>query len=513
MEKVSDLSSSKTQIVDNGCFYATNFAGAHSCTLYRFLRRNRSIITDTAMGQVLNRVECRTCGNSSLNFDPFNMLSVPFPSVTDLVFRCFLVRRGSSSNCLTLSRSNVSKKSSNQQQHVIEVYTFKMPRLADISDVKHHLQNLSGVSADRLRLWKGDKSEVSNRACQQLLSSSSFIRISLLPNKEGPCVQLTRQTEREEVSPSLVNEIYAFEDTLNLRVIQPSQIQGESSENDNDDDDTVASDDADNLNAAYRQRIRHDLLFYGDHLECLVVDSDPSFIARAISRSLWPQNGLDFKLGLRVDAIDQRGHWFPGSVVEILDVTLNEGDVSKQSAISKRVRLHFDNFSSKWDEWYEFKDFCNSQVTPLYSHSTPRMRPIEVIAYHRLSMSHSKVGSGANSGYADSALFGQSFCLQFFNEWSTARAGAHILAQAARFLRSTTSDLSPKMCSDKMNDALESISLAIAETIDVLVESELLFIKRALSHGKFIDDTGVDGPFDAAAMTNLLSEKLGRQVC
>jgi hypothetical protein len=128
-------------------------------------------------------------------------------------------------------------------------------------------------------------------------------------------------------------------------------------------------------------------------------------------------------------------------------------------------------------------------------------------------MSHSKVGSGANSGYADSALFGQSFCLQFFNEWSTARAGAHILAQAARFLRSTTSDLSPKMCSDKMNDALESISLAIAETIDVLVESELLFIKRALSHGKFIDDAGDDGPFDAAAMTNLLSEKLGRQVC
>ncbi len=64
--------------------------------------------------------------------------------------------------------------------------TFKMPRLADISDVKLLLQILSGVAADRLRLWKGDKSEVSNRACQQLLSSSSFIRISILPNKEGP---------------------------------------------------------------------------------------------------------------------------------------------------------------------------------------------------------------------------------------------------------------------------------------------------------------------------------------
>jgi hypothetical protein len=115
---------------------------------------------------------------------------------------------------------------------------------------------------------------------------NSFFPVPVLLEYQFCCQikkdQLTRQTEREEVSSSLVNEIDAFEDTLNLRVIQPSQLQGESSEIDNDDEDTVASDDADHLNAAYRQRIRHDLLFYGDHLECLVVDSDPSFIARAM---------------------------------------------------------------------------------------------------------------------------------------------------------------------------------------------------------------------------------------
>jgi hypothetical protein len=440
------------------------------------------------------------------------MLSVPFPSVTDLVFRCLLVRRGSSLNCPALCKNKRSIIASTQQQHILEAYTFKMPRLADISDVKHHLQNLSGVAADRLRLWKGEKINVSHNVSRKVLTGSSFVKLFVLPNKEGPCVQLTKQSEREEVSSSQVNEIYAFEDTLNLRVTQASKLQMDSNECDNDDEDTVASEDADHMLAAYHQRIRHDLLFYGDKLECFMVDSDPSFIARAVSRSLWPQNGLDFKLGLRVDAIDQRGHWFPGSVVEISEIPLDDAATAKNTGISKRVRLHFDNFSSKWDEWYDFSDFCNSQVTPLYSHSTPRMKPIEVIAYHRLGMSLAKNVSEAASGYSDPTLFGHTFCIQFFNEWSTARAGAHILAQAARFLRSTTSELSPKLSSEKMIDALELGTQAIAETIDVLVESELLFIKRALSRGKYIDDVSHDGSFDAAAMTNSLSEKLGRQV-
>jgi len=254
-----------------------------------------------------------------------------------------------------------------------------------------------------------------------------------------------------------------------------------------------------------------------------MVDSDPTFIARAVSRSLWPKDGSEFKLGLRVDAIDQRGHWFPGSVVEISDLNQNDETLEIQNDASRKVKLHFDNFCSKWDEWYEFADFCNGQVRPLYSHSTPRMKPTEVIVYHRLGMSTSKKSSEVAAGEPVSVLFGQSFCIQFFNEWSTARAGAHILSQAARFLRSAKTSLSASHLNttmagsdspsenDRLDDAAQLACAAIAEAIDVLVESELIYFKCALSQenrdGK---STSSNNVFDAAAMTSSLSEKLGR---
>ncbi|EEC44634.1 predicted protein, partial [Phaeodactylum tricornutum CCAP 1055/1] len=50
------------------------------CLSCRFLRRNRSIMADVAMGQVLNTVTCPQCNFSSRNFDPFNLLSIPIPT-------------------------------------------------------------------------------------------------------------------------------------------------------------------------------------------------------------------------------------------------------------------------------------------------------------------------------------------------------------------------------------------------------------------------------------------------
>jgi hypothetical protein len=44
---------------------------------------------------------------------------------------------------------------------------------------------------------------------------------------------------------------------------------------------------------------------------------DPLVIAKAVSRSLWPRLDLDLKTGLRVDAKDHRGNWFPGSIIDI----------------------------------------------------------------------------------------------------------------------------------------------------------------------------------------------------
>lgn len=44
-----------------------------------FLARNRSIIVDLMYGQLKSTVNCLTCNNVSITFDPFLTLSLPIP--------------------------------------------------------------------------------------------------------------------------------------------------------------------------------------------------------------------------------------------------------------------------------------------------------------------------------------------------------------------------------------------------------------------------------------------------
>lgn len=45
-----------------------------------FLKREKSIIVNLFYGQLKSRVQCTKCGNISLSFDPFNVLSLPIPN-------------------------------------------------------------------------------------------------------------------------------------------------------------------------------------------------------------------------------------------------------------------------------------------------------------------------------------------------------------------------------------------------------------------------------------------------
>merc|ERR1712070_240154 len=98
-----------------------------------------------------------------------------------------------------------------------------------------------------------------------------------------------------------------------------------------------------------------------DKDECRLYDSNPTKVSIAMSRAMWPEFPVDLRLGLRVDAIDQRGHWFSGSVVEI---TPNPSDDK-----ALRIKVHFDNFSSKWDLKYSFNDILVGNIQPLHSHT------------------------------------------------------------------------------------------------------------------------------------------------
>mmetsp|Transcript_29230 Transcript_29230/g.44202 ORF Transcript_29230/g.44202 Transcript_29230/m.44202 type:complete len:2074 (+) Transcript_29230:226-6447(+) len=513
----------------------------------RFLRRNRSIMADVAMGQVLNTVTCPTCQFSSRNFDPFNLLSIPFPTVAEVMFECTVIRRGTPLNApkvLNTPRKNkdetkrykidgiVERLDPPSEQLILEKYIVPMSRLADIGDLRLRIQNLCGIPSSRLRLCKAE-TIVNRKDLDDKNPVKYHTNVTSLPDKEGPCVQVAKQssssvssdTSSEDTENPPPTQILAFENTLSLRPMQAAD-----DKNDEEDEETVTDEEEDEegsaaeknggARAAKEIRMLHDLLsVYGDGKECRIYDTNPLPLSKAMSRSLWPQSSKEFKLGLRVDAIDHRDlGWFPGSIVEIIEgVSGENGDTSSSNqnekghdqATKTKVRIHFDNFSSKWDETYTIEHFKRRKVRPLYSHAIPRPKPTEFMVHHRY------VNKGSNTSY----LFGLPFHLQCHNEWSTARAGAHILAQVSRYMQTANVDHAGPISVDDIQEVdsrtlrlYERAYSTISELIDLLLEYDRTYIRSALldsTNLKSTDKFFRNPTFDATTLSSSLVKKVG----
>lgn len=380
------------------------------------------------MGQVLNTVTCPVCNYSSRNFDPFNLLSIPVPTVADVIFQCTLYRRATPVSCpwvLNRSRKGASqptryslKAGKNavggppSETFIAEQYAVTMSRLADSGDLRLRLQNLCGIAAARLHLFRSENVENVGFASDSVLSH----RLCLVPlsDKEGPCSQLVKKRGQNEASSASITQIIAFETSLRTRPWEEKQVLS-------DDDGTL--DDSELSASGDHSALLSGLESYGDERECRVYDSDPLVFAKQISRRMWPKSAKDFMIGLRVDAQDQRGNWFSGSVVKVFDDVADGGDTDTGNKVqieTKKVSVHFDNFSPKWDETYSIDDFEEGKIKPLFSHATPKTKPTELLVYHRFDNSP--------------VYFGLPFYVYCRNEWSNARAGAQILAQVSRFL-------------------------------------------------------------------------------
>lgn len=48
-----------------------------------FKKREKSLFVDLFYGQLKSRVQCTVCNKISISFDPFNMLSVPIPTLKE----------------------------------------------------------------------------------------------------------------------------------------------------------------------------------------------------------------------------------------------------------------------------------------------------------------------------------------------------------------------------------------------------------------------------------------------
>jgi hypothetical protein len=483
-------------------------------------------MADVAMGQVLNTVTCPTCHFSSRNFDPFNLLSIPFPTVADVIFKCYVVRRANAFNCpwvLNKPRKNgkwitrfvkrdlLPNPKPPSEQLVVEQYIIAMSRLADSGDLKLQIQNLSGIPAAEIRLCRAEEFVIRDKEENSVVRRQT--QVTLLTDKEGPCSQLARQRANSEdlgTTPAAPSLIVAFESTLRSRPPDDKRSEEESSSSNGDDDEEDEADKPGVPSAKEIRELEKHVTAYGNTEECRLYDTETLPIAKAISRSLWPRTEEELKLGLRVDAIDHREHWFPGSVVEILE-NGNNGESKEGEGAKTKVRIHFDNFSSKWDEMYTIDHFTEGRVRPLYSHASPRAKPTEFAVHHRYTDRISRLSN----------LFGQSFYVQCHNEWSTARAGAQILAQASRFLRQATESIGPVDLDDanereaKVQRLYDRTQVVISDLIDLLIDCDREYVHYAL--GTAPDPTSTSDVkvekfrnpgFDATALSSSLVKRV-----
>ena len=493
-------------------------------TWRRERRRSRSIITDVHTGQTLSTTTCPVCNFSSQKFDPFNLLSVPLPTVTEVIFKCYVVRRANAFNApWVLNRpkskngkvkvrfiSNVPAVSRPPSDKlIVEQYIISMSRLADSSDLRLKLQIVSGIPASKLIICSAEE----KHASKEKDDGSVVMRrtdLTILTNKKGPCSQFARQRNTKDessTSPAPPALLVAFESTLRSRPIEGKFTEdSEFTYDDFDEDDDI--DSVSNISSTKEQNELENIIKqYGNLEECRLYDTETLPIAQAVSRSLWPTRDEELKLGLRVDAIDQKKHWYPGSVVEIMESSNDTGDEG-----STKVRIHFDNFSSKWDETYTIENFNVGQVRPLYSHATPRTKPTEFIVHHRFMERSTRIPN----------LFGQSFYVQCHSEWSTARAGAQILAQASRFLRQSLSYTGPVDVDGvsereaKVDRLYERTQTTISELIDLLVDGDREYVHGALgftkesSSGRLFRNPSYDATPISSALVKRVNEKLHR---
>jgi hypothetical protein len=193
-------------------------------------------------------------------------------------------------------------------------------------------------------------------------ATTIYTKVTALPDKEGPCINLLRQAPLDDATSPMIAKIIAFEMSLSVRppvkaavgnALTSDKPKDDASTADEMSDDSSTSTSANGKSNAQDKMLEQTayatLKIYGDEQECIAYDTNPTSLSKFVSRSLWPKSTKDFTLGLRVDAIDHRNHWFPGSVIEIIEGTDGsspDGEEEKESSPTK-VKVHFDNFSGE----------------------------------------------------------------------------------------------------------------------------------------------------------------------
>lgn len=424
--------------------------------LSKHLARNKSVIMDLFLGQQCSEVTCRECGHTSLTFDPFMSLSLSLPKDQhEATVSVYFLRKMPRIRFAALDNGTTCKlkEGSPEYRHFIEVQSavcrpirlmVSLPRLSDIKDLKRKVcAMIATLQAEEISTWKKlgirevsaedtTAAELITRvvAVENGVASSSNSRyflhdINRIVDDAEPLASLLEASDallqQQNSTNSAVNlhrdytlaiienvKDVSFVTTMRSERLEDRAARPASVEPDKSPKSYIPS-----LNAYYDEDIEYNVpdALCGD----VVVDIDETWKTGQEKRAKsWPRVITGIALGTRLDAVDHRGQWFPGSAMEWWQVETKDLEDIKAMAQDSRLpqtalvgmprevgphlRVHFDNFSHKWDEWFGPKDFGAGRLAPIYTNSQRKLKIFDVLVTHRRTFkSHSSSSLGSQS--------------------------------------------------------------------------------------------------------------------
>nr|XP_054392023.1 ubiquitin carboxyl-terminal hydrolase 6 [Pongo abelii] len=164
------------------------------------LRRNRSIVVDLFHGQLRSQVKCKTCGHISVQFDPFNFLSLPLPMGSYMNLEITVIKLDGTTPVRYGLRLNMDEK-----------YT----------GLKKQLRDLCGLNSEQILLAEVHDSNIKNfpQDNQKVqLSVSGFLCAFEIPVPASP-ISASSPTQTDFSSSPSTNGMFTL--TTNGDLPQP----------------------------------------------------------------------------------------------------------------------------------------------------------------------------------------------------------------------------------------------------------------------------------------------------
>ncbi|CAM9338225.1 unnamed protein product, partial [Chrysoparadoxa australica] len=439
----------------------------------RHLMRNRSVIVDLFQGQLRMEVRCPHCGKTTAPpfFDPFMYLSVPIPVCDDKVVFVIVLPR------VRVPGRTKGKGGPLQPRR----YGLQLSRLGEIGDLMAALTQLCGIPRERLviadifksqchKVGEGGGGWLKKRLLRGRMKPSCVIRCANLIHCQT-CVTSFHGSAQvfgdpEEPLSTIQEDDYlvAYEKVRHMerRVVE---VQKVSQSNTNHHllkfaAGTVRSSAIGRTPAASTAQVKctnrppamlsnrqgaPDAAATGRGSEAgsaasaeavtfEVIEDEDSVMEEgagpdAPSMAGFPRELTGLQPKYRLDALDNRGNWYTGTVEMVKDEMAGRRK-------ERKVLIHFDRFTAKWDEWFSEKEWREGRLAQLYTQVPRKTRLAEIPLVQRKTVKLPTVNGSScysNSGITKE-LFGLPLLIHCRSSHSTCYLWRLIVQQASRFI-------------------------------------------------------------------------------